>query len=276
MYNEELNKKIQRELINNSQIKEFEKSIPIIEGIIGYVFTNKVLLIQAFTRSSYSVEHGFPSNEVLEFIGDEIIDFAVVKKMVTKFGAIMPEKYFTITTNQTESDFTEIKKKLVCNENLASIIDLLGFDKYLFLGKSDTNNNVSDVTKVKADLLEAIISAIAIDSNWNFKELEKVCEKMINIDSYLCQYMLSDKSQIFFDLDNSINVLKELAEHGRCSTPIYVFGDKATMDDGNLVWSCACFIRSHSILEYACASSKKMAKKQCAYLSLCKLFKQKN
>ncbi len=283
MENEELNKKIKEALENDSLMTNLEVRIPFIEKVVGYPFSNKALLIQAFTRSSYAVEHGYSSNEVLEFIGDKIIDLAVVKAIATKFGFMMSEddnkdfSYFSIATNQNEGDFTEIKKKLVCNEYLASIIDLLGFDKYLLLGQSDIDNKVNNETKVKADLLEAIIGSIALDSKWDMPVLEKVCDKMLSINKYLDDYLLSEETTISFDLENAINVLKEESEHGRCSTPIYVFGDNEVIDEnGNKVWACTCFIRSHHILVSAYASNKKIAKKYCAYSALCQLFKVKN
>lgn len=185
--------------------------------------------------------------------------------------------YFSIKTNQTKNDFTEIKKKLVCNEYLASVIDLLKLRDYLLLGRSDIDNRVNNETKVKVDLLETIIGAIAIDSKWDVPILEKVCGMMLSINAFLDQYLLKDECEISFDLENSINILKELSEHGRCSTPIYVFGDNVVVgNDGNLVWSCKCFIRSHHILTSAYASSKKITKKYCAYSALCQLFKVKN
>ncbi len=284
MNDEELNKKIEESLKKDSQMEKLEYKLPSIEEVIGYPFSNKGLLVQAFTRSSYAVEHGFPSNEVLEFIGDKVIDLAVVKAIATKFGVMLSNDesnkdsaYFSIATNKDEGDFTEIKKNLVCNEYLASVIDLLRFSDYLLLGQSDIDNKVNYETKVKADLLEAIIGAIAIDSKWNMQILEKVCDRMVSISAYLNQFKLSEDCDIKFDLENAINVLKELSEHGRCSTPIYVFGENPVIDsDGNSVWACSCFIRSHHILVSAYATSKKIAKKYSAYSALCQLFKVKN
>ena len=47
-----------------------EKEIKFIQDQIGYTFKNQELLVQAFTRRSYSMEKGGQDNEVLEFIGD--------------------------------------------------------------------------------------------------------------------------------------------------------------------------------------------------------------
>ena len=54
---------------------------------IDYHFKNIGLLEQAFTRSSYSAEHGGGDNEILEFIGDKALDLVVVKYLSEKYGS---------------------------------------------------------------------------------------------------------------------------------------------------------------------------------------------
>ena len=49
-----------------------------VQGQIGYDFKNIDLLNQAFTRRSYSEENGGENNEVLEFIGDKVLDLAEI------------------------------------------------------------------------------------------------------------------------------------------------------------------------------------------------------
>ena len=54
-----------------------------IENAIGYHFSNKDLLKQAFTRKSYTVEMDQgENNEVLEFLGDKVLDLIVTKKLI--------------------------------------------------------------------------------------------------------------------------------------------------------------------------------------------------
>ena len=48
-----------------------------IRGQIGYKFKNLDLLKQAFTRRTYTEEHGKKNNEAPEFIGDKTLDFEV-------------------------------------------------------------------------------------------------------------------------------------------------------------------------------------------------------
>ena len=62
------------------------KDISFIQDQIGYNFKNTDLLQQAFVRRSYSHENGGENNEVLEFIGDKVLDFIVVKLLSDKFG----------------------------------------------------------------------------------------------------------------------------------------------------------------------------------------------
>ena len=64
------------------------EEIVFVQDSIDYAFKNPELLEQAFTRSSYTKEHGGESNEVLEFIGDKALDFVVVKLLSDQFGKV--------------------------------------------------------------------------------------------------------------------------------------------------------------------------------------------
>ena len=55
-----------------------------IQSQIGYTFNNLDLLQQAFTRRSYSEENGGENNEVLELIGDKVLDFCGVKHAISQ------------------------------------------------------------------------------------------------------------------------------------------------------------------------------------------------
>ena len=57
-----------------------------IQNHMDYVFKNTDLLVQAFTRRSYSEENGGEDNEVLEFVGDKALDFIVVKYLMDSYG----------------------------------------------------------------------------------------------------------------------------------------------------------------------------------------------
>lgn len=69
-------------------MKRTNDHIENIQRKIGYDFKNTDLMFQAFIRKSYSEENGGENNEVLEFIGDKVLDLIVVKLLAEKYGEI--------------------------------------------------------------------------------------------------------------------------------------------------------------------------------------------
>lgn len=167
----------------------------VIQGQIGYEFKNLDLLQQAFVRRSYSRENGGENNEVLEFIGDKVLDFIVVKILSEKYGYFLSEcddftqkeDYNEFCTEYHENQLSEIKKKLVCRKTLARKMDMFGFSDYLIMGKGDIHNNVQEQDSVKEDLFEAILGAVALDSDWDISQLQEVVEIMLAPDSEISE-----------------------------------------------------------------------------------------
>jgi ribonuclease-3 len=150
---------------------------------IGYTFKNKGLLCQAFTRKSYTEENkNALHNEVLEFYGDKALDFIVMKKMCENYGRIGAGNLFVSSVD--EGSLTDIKKKLVCREMLAKKIRELDFHKRLILGKSDYLQRIWEQESVQEDLFEAILGAVAIDSDWDVEVLTRVVDRMLNPEFY--------------------------------------------------------------------------------------------
>jgi len=248
---------------------------------LDYEFNNTHLLLQAFTRSSYSAQYGGENNEVLEFIGDRVLDFYVVKTIADEFGFFREESEyydgenneFCIIANKNEADFTNLKKEIVNNKTLARRIDKLKLARYMYLGDSDLSNNVTNQEKVKADLFEAIIGAIAIDCEWNQEILQDEVNYLIRIDDFLEDIDTEEERPAKFQLENAVNTLKELAEHGQCSIPEYDQSEERGLSDsGELMWACRCSVWSWGIRKIAYATSKKAAKRYSAYLVLCEQY----
>ena len=74
--------------MKEKHIQNEELVFNMIQGQIGYDFKNLDLLKQAFVRRSYTEENGGEDNEVLEFIGDKVLDVIVVKLLTQKFGRL--------------------------------------------------------------------------------------------------------------------------------------------------------------------------------------------
>ena len=72
-------------------------------------------------------------DEVLEFLGDRVLDFYVVKVIADRFGFTKSQTdyydeendddEYCIVAHKNESDFTELKKEIVSNKTLAKRID---------------------------------------------------------------------------------------------------------------------------------------------------------
>jgi len=267
------------------KMQDLREHLDGVQKKIGYWFDNEYLLLQAFTRSSYSSQHGGENNEVLEFLGDRVLDFYVVKVIADRFGFVKSQSdyydeeneldEYCIVAHKNEADFTELKKQIVSNETLAKTIDKLGLFKYMYLGDTDLENPKfkDNLIKVKADLFEAILGAVAIDSDWNQDELQNVVEYMLQIDDLLEDVDTEEPRPSKFQLENAVTTLKELAEKGRCSIPEYYQAEEQVlMNDGRLMWECTCYIRSWTMKHTAYATSKKESKRYAAYLVLCDYF----
>ena len=237
------------------------------------------ILDQIFRRSSFAAETGENSNEIFEFIGDQVLNYYVVKIIANRCGS------FSLTDGYTfrirENQFTQIKQSFVNNDALAKIIDEWDIAKYLLLGKCDIKNNVVNESKVKADLFEAIIGAIAIESNWNSDILETAISKALDVDTKITSMIESDYKVQLFDIDTAITTLKELSEKAYCKLSPYEFTGPDVVgydDNGNPNWFCSCdAINDKKVIRRTVkASSKKDAKKAVAYLILCELLDVQN
>jgi len=184
-----------------------------IEETIGYRFTNRTLLQQAFVRKSYSDENGGQNNEVLEFLGDSVLGFVLTKKMPEWWGKINQDKQFESKFN--ESQLTEFRKKLVCKEMLSSRIDILGLNEYLIMGKGDIKNHAEEDASVKEDTFEALIGAVALDSNFQQDVLDRMVFQMLDPEFYLKEGLDAGK--------NPISLLQEWFQRKGHGLPTYDF-----------------------------------------------------
>lgn len=209
----------------------------IVEETIGYRFKNFDLLQQAFTRRSYSQENGGQNNEVLEFVGDKALDLAVIRILTERFGVMTEDKkwrefklsnpqYFKTKTK--EGIFTDIKRDLVEKKSLARAMDDLGFNSLLFMGKGDISQGVHNQDSVKEDLFEAIVGAVAVDSNFNMDIITKVVETMLDFDAYF------DNED--FD-DNFVGKVQEWCQANGLGLPNYTYSQ-------NYMWGSEGFVCS--------------------------------
>ena len=222
-----------------------------VESIIGYHFNNGKLLKQAFFRSSFAHENNRESNEVLEFIGDKVLDLAIIRILLGKYTKTNDEEYFK--SNKQEGDLTKIKSELVSTNYLANALDELGLTKFIYYGKSDTNNNANAVLSMKEDVFEAIIGAVALDSNWDMDKIIKIVKKLLHTDEFLKQS----------DIDNNyVGILQELVAAIGLKTPAYTLVNYD--QNGAMVWRASLRIEGIKSVTYGYGFKQKEAKKEAA------------
>ena len=143
-----------------------------IEEIIGYRFKNVEFLEQAYTRRSYSNENqNAKNNEILEFVGDAVIKLYVTKYIVEKTDCV----------GKCEGELSKQRTEYENGAFLAERVDKLGLleSGLLRLGKGDREQKEYQETKVKADLLESIIGAVALDCEYSEKVLAGIVGKLV-------------------------------------------------------------------------------------------------
>jgi ribonuclease-3 len=155
--------------------------ISILEDRIGYKFTNRALLLEALSHSSYSNERNLPSNERLEFLGDAVLHL-ILSEHIMRLYAEADEGELSFLRSCTESE-----------EFLYKAAAELDIGSFILLGKGEEKNGGREKKTILADAMEALIAAVSLDGGYpaaqhlvlsNFKELlAKTYETALHSDS---------------------------------------------------------------------------------------------
>ena len=163
--------------------------IAIIEDKVGYVFEDKDVLLTAFTHASYANEHGVPSYERLEFLGDSVLNLVVANYLCLKYP------------NANEGFLTKARAKVVSEKSLADVVKKIGLYKYIRSSSGSISEEVRKSDAVKCDLFEAITGAIL----WDKKDLAAAEHYVLS--------MLETKLNEDFTLDSVTDYKSKLLEH---------------------------------------------------------------
>ena len=122
-----------------------------LEEKLGYRFTNRALLENALTHSSYANENkakGLQSNERLEFLGDSVL------------GMVVADYLFRTHPDLPEGDLTRTRAALVCEGSLVEVAQCLELGAYLKLGKGEEAGGGRERPSIIADAVEAVLAAV--------------------------------------------------------------------------------------------------------------------
>ena len=142
-----------------------------LEQGLGYTFTDKALLENALTHSSYANENRekhIPDNERLEFLGDSILGFVVADYLYRNF----PDK--------PEGELTRIRADLVCERNLAEAAATIELGSYLLLGHGEEQGGGRKRDSIVSDAMESVIAASYMDGG--FAAAKEIIDRLILSD----------------------------------------------------------------------------------------------
>ena len=160
-------------MFKQEELKELEKKI-------GYEFSEKRLLGQAVTHSSFSNEqkiNKYKNYERLEFLGD-----AVLELLSSRF-------FFETYPDMSEGEMTRLRSSMVCEPALAFCARDLDLGKYILLGKGEEATGGRKRDSIISDVMEAVIGAIYLDGG------------LLEADKFVRKFILSDleNKQLFYD-----------------------------------------------------------------------------
>ena len=125
-----------------------------------YQFNDDALLKLAFTHRSI----GSNNNERLEFLGDSILGMVISTELFKRFPY------------EKEGVLTRLRSSLVKGETLSEIATELNLGEFIHLGSGELKSGGFRRSSTLADVVEAIIGAIYLDSKDEFglTKVEKI------------------------------------------------------------------------------------------------------
>jgi ribonuclease-3 len=182
-------------------------SLKELEGRLGYQFDNIHWLDQALTHKSFIYQTEKlkkESNEVLEFLGDAILNLVASHLLLQAF----PDAHEGILSMK--------RAHLVKRSSLAFLSKKIQLEDYLLLGKSELLNGGRKKSSILANAYEALIGALYMDSGFD-RTLEVLQQQLgpyiqyenpsFLFDDY--KSLLQEKAQRIYGHSPKYRVLKE-------------------------------------------------------------------
>ena len=128
-----------------------------LEKLLGYVFVDRGLPVQALTHKSYSNEQTdyVPHNERLEFLGDAVLELVISDWIFRNYPDI------------PEGGLTRIRAEVVSEKGLAELARQLDVGAGLQLGKGEEKSGGNEKSSLLADALEALLGAVYLDGGFS-------------------------------------------------------------------------------------------------------------
>ncbi|KAK6151640.1 hypothetical protein DH2020_014275 [Rehmannia glutinosa] len=157
-----------------------------LENTLGYKFTNKGLLIQAFVHPSFN-NHLGGCYQRLEFLGDAVLDYLITSYMYLVYPKLKP------------GQLTDLRSLSVNNTSFADVAGRCSFHKFIICDSSVlretmnkyVNSNGRTETlkghieericpKALGDLVESCMGAIFLDTGFDLKHVWKIMLSLLD------------------------------------------------------------------------------------------------
>jgi len=221
-----------------------------LEKTLGYHFKHRELLRTALTHKSYNEGNRKETvdNDRLEFLGDSVINL------------IVTDHLFRRLRKMNEGELSKLKAHMVSSDFLFGIAHSLSLGEYVLLGKGEERNEGRKNRKILASLLEAVVGAVYMDSNF------KVASSILT--PYFQDFLeeLEDKELRINDYKSE---LQEIVQKHGSVLPLYEILDE-TGKPPNLVFNAAVFIENREIGRGS-GKSKRQAEQDAAASALKKI-----
>ena len=215
------------------------------ESIHGYEFDDSTLFELALTHRSVSARN----NERLEFLGDSLLGLIVSIEIMKKFP------------HSSEGELTRIRASLVNGESLSSVAYQLGIGKMVLLGDGEKKSGGYRRPSILADVFEALVGAIYLDSNF-----ETV--KTLVLDMF--QERIESIETKTTPTKDSKTILQEHLQSHSLPLPVYNILEEIGPDhQKDFLVECKTVLLEQN--ESATAGSKRKAEQAAAALTLKKL-----
>lgn len=196
-------------------------NLDVLEPLIGYTFTKKMLLLEALTHASYTGPNAHCSYERLEFLGDAVLDYIISTRLYAQNPPLSHQKMHAMRTAMANAAFltfsmfeTTTPEKTVSKSTMQTEIRYRALWQFLRFGSPQLNATrdvaLQQHTQIKdelihalkhdqefpwhllartnapkflSDIVESVIGAIYIDSHGDFSACEVFVRRLGILDS---------------------------------------------------------------------------------------------
>jgi ribonuclease-3 len=127
-----------------------------LEERIGYKFRNSLLLAEALTHSSISLERkNYPfDNQRLEFLGDAVLQLVVT------------EHLYLLFPDFSEGRLTKLRTRIVSRAGLKSHASAIGIGGHLMMGRGEDASGGRTRASTLSDAFESLVGAMYLDGGY--------------------------------------------------------------------------------------------------------------